>query len=149
MARLTQDNLGARKVHLTRNNLWALEVRRFYIKTSLLPSPVNSLGRVGNPTFSRANPPLKSRILMGNGGNLLDSKVNLLLSPHTKEGNPLYSKPSPLLNPFTLGDKWANRLCSQIQPAPTLIVNLDKLANHGVNQLSSPFDQLVREDNLG
>ena len=96
--------------------------------------------------FNRANLPLKSRILLGVGGNLLYSKANPPLSPYTKEGSLPYSKPNPLPNLVTLGDKRANRLYSQINPLSTLIVNLDKLANLGVNQLSSQFDHPFRKD---
>ena len=106
MARLTQDNLGAHKVNLTRNNPWALEVRHIHIKINLLGKQSNRifnktnsvsskgtpldklaqftilqinqssskgilLGRVDNPMFNRANLPLKSQILLGEGGNLL------------------------------------------------------------------------------
>ena len=181
MARLTQDNLGAHKVNLTRNNPWALEVRHIHIKINLLDNQSNCLfnkassvsskgtppdklaqftilqinqwsskgillGRVDNPMFNRANLPLKSRILLGEGGNLLYSKANPPLSPYTKEGSLPCSKPSPLLNPVTLGGKRANRLYSKVNPLSALIVNLDKLANLGVNQLSSQFSHPFRKD---
>ena len=105
------------------------------------------LGRVDDPMFNRAHLPLKSRILLGEGGNLLYSKANPLLSPYTKEGSLRYSKPSPLPNQVTVGDKRANHLYSQINPGSSLIVNLDKLANLDVNQLSSQFDHPFRKDN--
>ena len=118
-----------------------------YNRANLPPSLVISLGRVDNPMFNRANPPPNSRILLGKGGNLLYSKANPLLSPCTKEGSLPCSKPSPLLNLFTLGGKRANRLYSKVNPLSALIVNLDKLANLNVNQLSSQFSHPFRKDN--
>ena len=58
----------------------------------------------------------------------------------------LCSKPSPLLRLVTLGGKRANRLYSKVNPLSALIVNLDKLANLGVNQRSSQFSHPFRND---
>ena len=174
MARLTQDNLGIHKVNLTRNNLWTLEVRHTHIRINLLGSQSNRffktslvssqgtpldklaqftilqinqpsskgipMARVDNPMFNRAHLPLESQTLLGKGGNPLPSL-------YTKEGSLPCSKPNPLPNPVTVGDKRANHLYSQINPGSTLIVNLDKLANLDVNQLSNQFDHPFREDN--
>ena len=53
MARLTQDNLGAHKVNLTRNNPWALEVRHIHIKINLLDNQSNLLFNKANSVSSK------------------------------------------------------------------------------------------------
>ncbi len=83
MARLTQDNLGAHRVNLTRDNPRALEVRHIRIRVNLLDnqgsllfSKANSvsskgthLDKLGQFIILKINQQSSKDILMGKGGN--------------------------------------------------------------------------------
>ena len=156
MARLTQDHLGTRKVNLTRNNLWVLEVRRIMIRINLLgsrsnhmPNQTSLVSNKGTPmdklaqsTILQINQPSSKGIPWGKGGNLLFSQASPP-NPYIREG----SKPNPLTNPVMVGAKRASRLYSQINPEPTPIVNPDKLVNPDVNQLSNQLDHPFLDGN--
>ena len=70
MARLTQDNLGAHRVNLTRDNPRALEVRHIRIR-------VNLLDNEGSLPFSKANSVSSKGTHLDKLGQFIILKINL------------------------------------------------------------------------
>ena len=116
MARLTQDNLGAHRVNLTRDNPRALEVRHIHIRVNLLDNqgnltfnkanPVSSKGthldKLGQFIILKINQQSSKDILLGRGGNPTYIRANLLPSLVIflgRVGNPMFNRVNPLLNP--------------------------------------------------